>query len=128
MENIAGINDFIWWSDADDGEGTKGFNSVRVKEGYLYISMYLRCTSRYSLEFYGDFGTASINDSFDKTVPIKVIYNSKQVDNKGGLTEFDVKIPLSDLGVQKPTNIYIEFDFLVNGERENFSAGFDLTW
>ena len=90
--------------------------------------MYLCCKSEYQIEFYGDFGTASVNDSFDKTIPIKVIYNSKKVDNKGGRTDFEVKIPLSDLGVQKPTNINIKFDFLVNEERESFQAGFDLTW
>ena len=72
--------------------------------------------------------SASINDSFDKTVPIDVIYDSKTVNNTGKETEFEVKIPLSDLGVQKPTNIYIEFDFFVNNTRENFEAGFDLTW
>lgn len=126
MQDVNNIDAFSW---GDDGKPrTKGFYSPYVKEGYLYIPMYLKCTSKYSIEFYDDFGTASINDSFDKTVPIKVIYDNKKVNNKGGLTEFEVKIPLSDLGVQKPTNIYIEFDFYVNSKREDFEAGFDLTW
>lgn len=126
MYNVNNIDPFSW---GDDGEErTKGFYSPYVKEGYLYIPMYLCCTSKYDIEFYDDFGTASINDSFDKTVPIKVIYDSKTVDNKGGATHFEVKIPLSDLGVQKPTNIYVEFDFYVNSRRENFKAGFNLTW
>ena len=126
MKNVNNIDAFSW---GDDGKPrTKGFYSPYVKEGYLYIPMYLMCTSKYSIEFYDDFGTASINDSFDKTVPIKVIYDNKSVNNKGEITEFEVKIPLSDLGVQKPTNIYIEFDFYVNSERETFEAGFDLTW
>ncbi len=126
--NIDGIEEFIWWSDAEDGWGTKGFTDVFVQKGYLHIKMYLCCKSKYDLEFYGDFGTASINDTFDKTVPIKVIYDSKEVDNKGAQTNFEVKIPLSDLGVQKPTNINIRFDFLVNNKRETFQAGFDLSW
>ena len=128
MKNINGIEDFVWWSDAEDGQGTKGFTDVWLEKGQLHIKMYLCCKSEYDLEFYGDFGTASINDTFDKTVPIKVIYDSKKVDNNGAPTVFEVKIPLSDLGVQKPTNIYVEFDFLVDGERETFEAGFDLTW
>ena len=128
MRNVEGIEDFIWWSDADDGQGTKGFTNTWVEEGYLHIKMYLCCKSEYELEFYGDFGTASINDTFDKTVPIKVIYDSKKVNNQGARTNFEVKIPLSDLGVQKPTNMNIKFDFLVDGERETFSAGFDLSW
>ena len=90
--------------------------------------MFLCCKSYSQIEFYDDFGSASITDTFDKTVPIKVIYSSKKVDNNGGKTSFKVKIPLSDLGVRKPTNLYIEFDFLVAGKRQTFKAEFDLTW
>lgn len=126
--NVEGINNFVWYSDAEDGEGTKGFYNPYAKEGYLYIDMYLKCTSVYSIEFYKDFGTASINDTFDKTVPITVIYDSAVVNNKGERTDFTLKIPLTDLGVQKPTNLIVEFDFLVNGVRKDFKASFDLTW
>lgn len=128
MCNIEGIEDFIWSSDADDGHGTKGFSDVWIENGYLRINMYLGCKSKYDIEFCGDFGTASINDTFDKTVPIKVIYISKKVYNDGTLTGFGVKIPLNDLGVQKPTNINIKIDFLVNKERKLFFASFDLSW
>ena len=128
MYNINGIEDFIWWSEAEDGEGTKGFTDVFVQRGYLHIKMYLACKSKYDIEFYGDFGTASINDTFDKTVPVQVIYDSKVVNNQGERTDFEVIIPLSDLGVQKPTNIYVEFDFLVNNVRETFRSSFDLSW
>ena len=127
MWNIDGIEPFKW-SENYDGTETKGFYTLYVEEGYLYIPMYLKCVSDYELAFYGDFGTASINDTFDKTVPIKIIYDSKKVDNNGGKTSFTAKIPLSDLGVQKPTNINLKFDFLVNGERKTFKAGFDITW
>ena len=95
---------------------------------FLYIPMYLKCVSNYALSFYGDCGTASINDTFDKTVPIIIIYDAKTVDNNGGKTCFTAQIPLSDLGIQRPTNINIKFDFLVDGERKNFQASFDLTW
>ena len=124
--NIEGIEDFSW---GDDGKPqTKGFSSVRVEEGYLYISMWLKCTSVYELSFYENFGTAAINDTFDKTVPIEVIYDDVNVSNQGGTTEFEIKVPLSDLGVQKPTNLYTEFDFVVDGKRQTFKAKFALTW
>ena len=126
MWNITNIDSFSW---GDNGEPqTKGFYHPYVKEGYMYIEMYLCCTSKYTIKFYKDFGTASINDSFDKTVPITVIYDSEIVNNQGQQTDFLVKIPLSDLGVQKPTNMNVKFDFLVNGERQTFQADFDLTW
>lgn len=126
MYNVTGIQNFSW---GDDGQKqTKGFYGPYVEEEYLYIEMFLCCKSYSQIEFYDDFGSASITDTFDKTVPIKVIYSSKKVDNNGGKTSFKVKIPLSDLGVQKPTNLYIEFDFLVAGKRQTFKAEFDLTW
>ena len=126
IRNVENIDAFSW---GDDGKPrTKGFYTPYVEEGYLYIPIYLMCKSKYSIEFYDDFGTASINDSFDKTVPIKVIYDNKTVNNKGETTNFKVRIPLSDLGVQTPTNIYIEFDFYVNSKREDFRANFNLTW
>jgi hypothetical protein len=53
---------------------------------------------------------------------------SSVINNNGEATEFELKIPLTDLGVQKPTNVYVELDFLVNGERKTFKASFDLTW
>lgn len=123
MTDIEGIDRFSW-EDPD----TKGFYTIYVEEGYLYIPMYLCCTSQFPLAFYKDFGTASITDTFDKTVPITIIYDNNTVNNTGEKTSFTAKIPLRDLDVQKPTNIYLDFDFLVNGERKTFKAAFDLTW
>ena len=126
--DIEGIDGFKWSREAEDGIGTKSFYNIYAQEGYLFLTVCLNCKSEYPIEFYGDFGTASISDTFDKTVPIKVIYDSEKVDNNGAPTEFDLKIPLTDLGVQKPTNINVKFDFLVNNERQTFQGSFDLTW
>ena len=124
--DVEGIDPFSW---GDNGEKqTKCFYTPYVEEEYLYIDMYLCCTSQYPLAFYKNFGEASITDTFDKTVPIEVIYKNKTVNNTGGKTEFTVKIPLNDLDVQKPTNLYIEFDFTVNQVRQTFKASFDLSW
>lgn len=126
--DIDGIEPFISWKEAEDGYGTKGHTEVWVEEGYLYITMYIGCKSEYEVEFYGDFGSASINDTFDKTVPIDVIYNSEKINNNGERTYFDLKIPLSDLGEQKPTNLNVNYYLKVNGERKTGRAEFDLTW
>lgn len=128
IDDVYGIEGFVWEREALDGIGTKAFYLPWVENGEMYINIQLNCFSDYSIEFYGDFGTASIKDTFDKTVPIKIIYDNRVVNNKGETTDFTLKIPLSDLGEQQPTNIYVEFDFLVNGRREVFTAGFDLTW
>lgn len=135
MMDVKNIDPFSFGSDTE--ACTKGFYLPYVEEGYLYIEMFLCCTSRYEIEFYRridsestteTFGTASINDTFDKTVPITVLFDDYKVNNKGEETTFQVKIPLSDLGVQKPTNLYVKFDFSVNKVRQTFQAGFDLSW
>ena len=68
MKDVKGIDPFTW-----EEPPTKGFPDIYVEEGYLYIKMFLCCKSQYDLAFYKDFGTASITDTFDKTVPIKII-------------------------------------------------------
>lgn len=111
---------------------TKWHDAPYVEEGYLYIPINLGCKSKYKLSFYAPygeaFGSASINDSFDKTVPIEIITDNIKIDNKGEITKFILKIPLSDLDVQKPTNIYTKTSITVNGERDTFDADFDLSW
>ncbi len=127
MCDIDGIDPFKWGTQSEGG--TKAFFSVYVEEGFLYIDMMLCCKSRYKIEFYNDgFGRASITDTFDKTVPITVLSDSKTIDNTGKATYFTVKIPLSDLSVKKPTDIYVEVYFVVNGNRQTFESGFNLSW
>lgn len=124
--NIQGIDGFSW---GDDGkEKTKAFWDAWFEEGYIYFKGYLCCKSEFDLAFHGTWCTASINDSFDKTVPGELIYDSKTVDNTGKVTWFTVKIPVSDLSVKKPTNIYVKFDFDVNGTRQTFKSSYDITW
>ena len=133
--NVNNIDPFEWGTGTT--EGTKEFYAPYFDRGYLYIDIWLKCNSIYDIEFYRSntstsdketFGTASIKDSFDKTVPIKVLFDDYRVNNKGEKTAFTLKIPLSDLDVQKPTNLYVKFDFLVNGKRETFTARFELSW
>ncbi len=122
MKNVYNVEAFSW----DDN--TKGFYNVYVKEGYLCIDMYICCVSDYKISFYGNFGSASLTETFNKTVPMIVNYESKNVDNTGKATFFGIQVQLSDLGEKRPTSIYIEFDFVVGGSRERFEAGFDLSW
>ena len=128
INNIDGIDDFMWASEDPDGVGTKDFKYACVKEGYFSVRISLNCNSKHDLSFYGDFGTASLTEDFSKSVPMKVIYDSKEIDNKGGLTRFELQIPLDDLGEKKPTNIYTKNDIVVNGERETFETEFTLSW
>ncbi len=122
MKNIHNVDAFSWEDD------TKGFYGAYRFEDDLCIEMYIKCVSIYSISFYGEFGSASLTDTFEKTVPIDVEYSNKTVNANGEKTAFTVSIPLLDLGEKKPTNVYVKLDFVVGGERETFEAGFDLSW
>ena len=136
MKNITGVDAFVW---GENGEkGTKEFYTPYVSEGYFYMPMCFICRSDYSLSFYSDFATASINEDFVSSVPATIVgpYEyvgfetfKKEIDNTGEVeTLFCVKIPMSSLDNKNPNNIYISLDILVDGTRQTFKAGFDIAW
>lgn len=68
-------------------------------------------------------GRASITDTFDKTVPIS-FYCGKCVFEKQEMQNLELEIPLGDLDVDQPTQIFVELyeeDFVVK-------LNFNITW
>lgn len=102
------------------------FNAPYISEGYLYI----KCTVTFGTSFEwksGGFGTASINDTFDKTVPLDIITDDEKV-TAGKETTFTLKVSTSDLDVQKPTSLYTSLLMLINGNTNYISANFSISW
>lgn len=73
------------------------------------------------------YGNASINDTFDKTVPVRAKYSKRKFDAKEKQS-FTLEIPLKDLNISKPTNMYIELYAKVNGKDQNIRINFTMTW
>ena len=79
------------------------------------------------------FGEASINDDFDKTVPVKIISNKLEYRAKE-LSTFTLSIPITDLGNQKPNDLYLELYANVNRapSKESYNKAveisFSMTW
>ena len=73
------------------------------------------------------FGNASITDTFDKSVPLRIIYDT-QSSNSGEAQSLVFKIPVTDLEVQRPTTVYLELYATVNGVDETINLSFTMSW
>lgn len=102
------------------------FYNPYVQNNYLYIEMEMTLQSDYSVLLRG-FGTASINDTYDKTVPLEYEYEKVEV-TKGETQKITVRIPLSDLEEQRPTTIYFRLSTYNGGRNESINFELDMTW
>lgn len=101
------------------------FNSPYIMEDYLYID----CTSTFGTSFtWEGFGTASINDTFSKKVPVNIITdNEKVVADKE--TSFTLKVSVADLDVKKPTTLYMKLVVLDKNQKQiDININFSISW
>lgn len=102
------------------------FTNPYVKNNYLYLEAEMRLETNYTVLLRG-FGTASINDTFDKTVPLEYEYEKATV-VKGEYQKVTIRIPLADLDEQRPTTIYLRLATYVAGRNEDVRLELDMTW
>lgn len=122
----------ITWYDISSADDEWHFYNPYISNGVLYIECYsvtfgtaMQWKDQYNK---GElFGEASINDTFDKTVPISAKYE-KQSWKANEEQSFTLEIPLGDLNVSKPTDIHIELVAMVNSQQKNVKVSFTMTW
>lgn len=97
----------------------KDFDDVEFKAPYIYDrQLYIECrsdTPARDISWYDShnngsgYGLASLNDSFDKTVPLKIRYDQQYASVKAGEhIEFTIVVPLAELDDDRPTSIYMK--------------------
>ena len=72
-------------------------------------------------------GTASINDTFDKTIPVKVHYEDA-VTNAYEPQDFLIEVPLSDLNIETPTDMYFKVGIKAGGREKDLTFNIAMTW
>ncbi|MCH5190631.1 MAG: zinc ribbon domain-containing protein [Oscillospiraceae bacterium] len=97
-----------------------------IENGYVYIPVKAQINSEYTVQFRG-FGTASINDTFSKTVPLEYEYENSTV-QKGVYQKLTIRVPIADLDVQRPTTLYCQLATYVAGRQQNIKIEFDISW
>jgi hypothetical protein len=91
-------------------------------------NLYIDCNPTFGASFtWESFGNASINDTFDKKVPISIIYDNEDV-VKGEEQSITLKIPINDLEVKKPTDLYLELFIKRNGSQQAIFISFAISW
>lgn len=125
-------NSYGHWQYVGKAEDDWKFANPYIEDGnlYIYCEVVFGTAQKWQDEYgqgYGG-GFVSINDTFDKTVPLEVLYDTQSW-NAGDKQKFTIKIPLSDLGVDKPTDIYCK---LAMGDKGNtvkyLEVNFTMTW
>ncbi|MDE5994560.1 MAG: zinc-ribbon domain-containing protein [Oscillospiraceae bacterium] len=96
------------------------------ENGYVYIPIEAQINASNTVQHRG-FGVASIRDSFDKTVPIKYDYEKSTVE-KGVYQKLTLRIPVTDLEVQRPTTLYCQLSVFVAGQQQRINLEFDISW
>lgn len=113
---------FVKGSSTDDWQ----IYNPYVKGNYLYIDAKACLNSSYTVQYRG-FGTASINDTFDKTVPIEYEYENSTV-TKGEYQNITIRIPVTDLEDQRPTTLYLRLASYIGGVQEDIALEISISW
>lgn len=116
----------INWYHVGSAEDDWDFYNPHIKEGYLYIE----CQPTFGTSFKwkeSGFGTASINDTFAKKVPLKIEYNNQEV-KANEQQEITLVIPVKDLDVNKPTTLYTKLSIEKNNVYQEISVNFTISW
>lgn len=108
------------------------FYSPYINDGVLYIECFnvvfgtaMEWRDRYNEGSAA--GTASINDTFDKVVPVRVEYEKRKTEANEPQS-FTIIVPLSELNVSKPTNMYFRVGITANDQDTNLVFNFSMTW
>lgn len=115
-----------WYNISSSVADQYDFYAPYIDDGVLKIEMQATINTSEDVELRG-FGTASISDTFDKTVPVSYSYDNAIV-TKGETQNITLSIPIKDLDVQKPTTIYVVLPIYVNGEDQSIYLTFTMSW
>lgn len=106
----------VYGSESDYWE----FENPYIERGYLIVNLTPTINSKYPFEW-EEYGYASINDTFSKSVPIRF----KPISNNG---DYMLEIPLDDLDVKKPTTLYIQLNALINNQQKEANLELRISW
>lgn len=122
----------ITWYNISYGDDDWEFYTPYIEDEVLYIECHdvMFCESIMWQDNYDEgiiIGDASIKDTFDKTVPCTAVYE-KQYWDAYEPQDFTLEIPLSDLNVERPTEMHILLCAEVDYEYTEINVSFTFTW
>ena len=121
-KRIEAKNATIQWYQISGGEDDWTPSKPYIEDGVLYIETAVVFSIATTWKESG-YGRASISDTFDKTVPVEVKFDN-QSNAAGEEQNIVIKVPVSDLDVQKPTIVYLNLYL----EEATVECNFSMTW
>jgi len=120
------------WTYVSYGEDKWEFENPYIEEGKLHVKFnpvkFMASVKWKDNQNNGyGFGLASITDTFDKSIPLQINWD-RQYSSYGQAQSFEVVVPVTDLQVQKPTNLYMKLYAYVDGVDTSISADLSITW
>ena len=121
-----------WTNVSYYGSDDWNFSSPYIEDGNLKIN----CTDvklAASVNWREDqtngygYGLASITDTFDKSIPLKLLWDKKYV-SYGQKQDLKIVIPVTDLDVKKPTTLFLKLYGEINGDDSAVYLTFNITW
>lgn len=125
-------NSYGHWKYIGKAEDDWEFANPYIEDGklYIYCQVTFGTAQKWQDEYNNGYGGGyvSVNDTFDKTVPLKVRYDTQEW-NAGDTQTFIIEIPLGDLGIDKPTDIYCKLAMGDRGSNVQYlDVNFTMTW
>ena len=113
-------------------DGDWNYDAPYIEDGNLFLEIFdvgfLSKVKWHDPSENGEgFGEATINDSFDKIVPVSLVWE-KQTHNAGQQQNITIEIPVSDLEEKRPTDISIRLFAYVDGYYRDITFSITLTW
>ena len=122
----------ITWYNVDDGSDWWSFKAPYIEDGKLYIQCYdvsfaanVAWRDLYNNGYI--IGNVSLSENFDRMVPVSARY-TKQSWSANERQSFTLEVPLGDLGVDKPTTLYVKLFADVYGISEDIRVNFTMSW
>lgn len=129
---VTSANSTMSWTYVSYGEDKWNFASPYIEDGKLHVefsNVKLMAAVKWKDDQkngYG-FGLASITDTFNKTVPLQINWDT-QYNGYGKSQDLEVVIPMTDLDVQRPTNLYMKLFAYIDGSDEEVKLDLSITW
>jgi hypothetical protein len=125
-------NSTLEWYSISSGQDAWEFEAPYIEDDTLHVdfpSVKLKANVEWKDEYDSGagFGQASIRDTFDKAVPIEILYDKKK-SSYGQKQKLKVEVPLSDLDVDRPTTVYLQLVAFVNGTERQIKLTLNMTW
>ena len=123
-----------WYSVENSSGDDFTFRTPRIEDGELLIDMTVTFNSTSSMKWNdrynngNSFGSASLSELFDKTVPIQIEYENLNI-IAGESQDITVRVPLSNLSESRPTNLFTKLNVELGSNRNyDVLVNFTMSW